>query len=153
MGDSTIFDVEKLVTYGHELVDFLKNDGDNMTLKQYSQQCQLLHSRSDADLHDLQRPIQAIADQIYYLEQQSEPIEERRKSLKKLEQEDLRTEMKLSMYASVTSIIPNLDDQSKISGYIVENEKKAVGKFELDPEKQTTFEICNSIWKMINLCI
>ncbi|CDP15725.1 unnamed protein product [Coffea canephora] len=151
MADSTRFEVEKLIAYGHELVDFLRDDGDNITLKQYFQQAQSLHSRAHADFNGLQRSIQVIIDEINDLEQQSESIEERRKSLKKLEQEDLRREMKLSMYASVTSIVPNLDDQSKISGHIVEREEKRVEKFELDPVKQTTFETCNGIWKMINL--
>ncbi|XP_027171097.1 kinetochore protein SPC24 homolog isoform X1 [Coffea eugenioides] len=196
MADSTRFEVEKLIAYSHELVDFLRDDGDNITLKQYFQQAQSLHSRAHADFNGLQRSIQecqtkleicrsktteanstvvadeesdllakeleerehqlrdelrVIIDEINNLEQQSESIEERRKSLKKLEQEDLRREMKLSMYASVTSIVPNLDDQSKISGHIVEREEKRVEKFELDPVKQTTFETCNGIWKMINL--
>lgn len=39
--------------------------------------------------------------------------------------------MKLSMYASLTKIIPDLNDQLKISGAIVDKEKKAVEKFEL----------------------
>ncbi|GFP94177.1 hypothetical protein PHJA_001562200 [Phtheirospermum japonicum] len=58
--------------------------------------------------------------------------------------------MKLSMYASVTNIIPNLDDLSKISGHIVTRDKKVVKKFEFDPSKVTGFETCNDVWKMIN---
>lgn len=196
MADSTSFEVEKMISYGHELVDFLRDDVDSITLKQYFQQAQSLHSNAHANFNDLQRSIQeyqtkleicrsktaeanssvvadeesdllakeleerehqlrdelrVIIDEINELEQQSESIEERRKLLRKLEQEDLRREMKLSMYASVTNIVPNLDDQSTISGYIVEREKKRVEKFELDPVKQTTFETCTGIWKMINL--
>ncbi|CAA2969910.1 Hypothetical predicted protein [Olea europaea subsp. europaea] len=84
------------------------------------------------------------------LERQRDSIEERRKNLKKLEQDELRAQMKLSMFASVTNIIPNLDDPSKISGHIVDRDTKAVEKFEFDPTKLTAFETCNGIWKMIN---
>uniref|UniRef100_M1D2S2 Uncharacterized protein n=2 Tax=Solanum tuberosum TaxID=4113 RepID=M1D2S2_SOLTU len=59
--------------------------------------------------------------------------------------------MKLSLYASVTSIIPDLNDQSKISGHIVERDKKVVENFEFDSSNQTAFDTCNNIWKMINL--
>ncbi|KAK2972105.1 hypothetical protein RJ640_010268, partial [Escallonia rubra] len=78
-------------------------------------------------------------------------VEERRKILNKLEQDELRAEMKLSMYASVSNVIPYLDDQSKISGHIVERDKKVVEKFEFDPMKMNAFDTCNSIWKMIKL--
>ncbi|KAI8557122.1 hypothetical protein RHMOL_Rhmol05G0310700 [Rhododendron molle] len=59
-----------------------------------------------------------ITNEIGDLEHQGVSVEERRQLLKKLEQEELRTQMKLSMYASVSSIIPNLEDHSKISGQI-----------------------------------
>ncbi|KAF7825501.1 kinetochore protein SPC24-like protein [Senna tora] len=57
--------------------------------------------------------------------------------------------MMLSMYASVTNIVPNLDDQSKISGYIVEKDKNAVEKFEFDSSKITALDVCNEIWKIV----
>nr|GMC68634.1 kinetochore protein SPC24 homolog [Ipomoea batatas] len=53
------------------------------------------------------------------LEHQRFSIEEQGKSLKQLERDDSRAEMKLSLFASVTNIIPSLDDQSKISGCIL----------------------------------
>ncbi|KAJ6750381.1 hypothetical protein OIU85_000960 [Salix viminalis] len=55
--------------------------------------------------------------------------------LKKDEKEELRAQRMLSMYASVTNIIPDLDDHSKISGHIVHRDNKAVEKFEFDPDK------------------
>uniref|UniRef100_A0A5B7AEA9 Plectin-like n=1 Tax=Davidia involucrata TaxID=16924 RepID=A0A5B7AEA9_DAVIN len=99
----------------------------------------------------LREELRVITDEINGLEHQRVSVEERRQILKKLEQEELRAQRKLSMYASVTNIIPNLDDQSKISGHIVERDKKVVEKFEFYPEKETAFDACNSIWKMINL--
>ncbi|KAJ6977883.1 hypothetical protein NC653_029698 [Populus alba x Populus x berolinensis] len=56
----------------------------------------------------------------------------------------------LSMYASVTNIIPDLDDHSKISGHTVYRDNKAAEKFEFVPTKISSFEICKSTWEMIN---
>ncbi|WVZ04762.1 hypothetical protein V8G54_018108 [Vigna mungo] len=75
--------------------------------------------------------------------------------------------MMLSMYASVTNIVPDLGEQSKISGCIlwmnllfsapssvfsdiVEKDKNAVEKFEYDTSKMTAFDICNDVWKIIS---
>ncbi|XP_060213911.1 kinetochore protein SPC24 homolog [Lycium barbarum] len=98
----------------------------------------------------LREELRVITDEVNDLDHQRASIEEQRQLLKKLEQDQLRAEMKLSLYASVTSIIPDLDDQSKISGQIVERDKKVVENFEFDSSKLTTFDTCNSIWKMIN---
>ncbi|XP_059668052.1 kinetochore protein SPC24 homolog isoform X3 [Cornus florida] len=98
----------------------------------------------------LREELRAITDEINDLEHQRVSIEERKQLLKKVEQEELRAQRKLSMYASVTNIIPNLDDQSIISD-IVDREKKVVEKFEFHPGKETAFDTCNGIWKMINL--
>uniref|UniRef100_A0A7N0VMM9 Uncharacterized protein n=1 Tax=Kalanchoe fedtschenkoi TaxID=63787 RepID=A0A7N0VMM9_KALFE len=57
----------------------------------------------------------------------------------------------LSFYASVTNIIPDLDDKSKISGHIVDRDTKAVQNFELNPAKQTSFDLCNTLWKTIDM--
>ncbi|KAL1816959.1 hypothetical protein ACET3Z_019533 [Daucus carota] len=85
------------------------------------------------------------------LEHQRVSIEERRENLRKLDKRDSRAQMKLSMYASVTNIIPKLDEQqSAISGHIVEREKKVVQNFEIDPLKMSPYDTCNHIWKMIN---
>ncbi|KAL5740412.1 hypothetical protein ACOSQ2_029592 [Xanthoceras sorbifolium] len=77
-------------------------------------------------------------------------IEERKRALKKSEKDELRAEKTLSMYASVTNIIPDLNEQSKISGYMVDRDKKVVEKLEYDPAKMTAFDTCQSIWKAIN---
>ncbi|XWS55489.1 hypothetical protein CRYUN_Cryun09bG0004600 [Craigia yunnanensis] len=70
--------------------------------------------------------------------------------LRKFEQDKLKEQRKLSMYASITSIIPDLEDQSRISGNIVDRDKRVVEKFEFDPAKMTAFDACDSIWKLIN---
>ncbi|KAL6534409.1 hypothetical protein OROHE_013334 [Orobanche hederae] len=83
------------------------------------------------------------------LERQRVSCEEEMRALKKYEQDTLRAEMKLSMYASVTTIIPCLHDLSKISGHIVARDKKVVEKFEFDPSEVTASDTCDNIWKTI----
>lgn len=99
----------------------------------------------------LREELRFITNEISDLDRQRVSFEEQRQLLKQLEQDQLRAEMKLSLCASVTCIIPDLDDQSKISGHIVERDKKVVENFEFDPSKVTSFDTCNSIWRMINL--
>ncbi|KAL6987884.1 hypothetical protein U1Q18_013631 [Sarracenia purpurea var. burkii] len=99
----------------------------------------------------LREELRAVASEISDLEHQRISIEEQWQILKKFEQDELRAQMKLSMYASVTNIIPNLDDHSTISGHIVERDKKVAEMFEFDPSKATAFDTCNSIWKMVGL--
>lgn len=192
-------DVERLISFSKDLVQFLKEDKDVSFLKQCKEQSDALQSHcqteyqalqssiqdyqgkinackqrtteaqseaaADAEIDKLQKELEqeiqreqllreelrVITDEINALDRQRDSIEEQRKLLKKLEQDQLRAEMKLSLYASVTSIIPDLDDQSKISGHIVERDKKVVENFEFDPSKLSAFEICNNIWKMIDL--
>ncbi|KAF3622370.1 putative protein FRIGIDA-like [Capsicum annuum] len=178
-------DVDKLMSFSKDLVQFLKQDKDVSFLKQCIDQSNSLQSHCNTQYQALNTSIQVITDEINGLDHQRASIEEQRKLLKKLEQDQLRADlpapltseqahvmvtlpprvgqmgrkhlglasangMKLSLYASVTSIIPDSDDQSKISGHIVERDKKVVENFEFDPSKLTAFDICNNIWKMIN---
>ncbi|KAK3019425.1 hypothetical protein RJ639_004143 [Escallonia herrerae] len=185
------FEVDKLISFSHDLVSFLKGEKYIDGLGQSLEQFKAFQAQCDTDYDDVQRSLQdyekkiqwckqktdvalseVVADaeielfqeeleeelqreiltnEINDLERQRVSVEERRKILNKLEQDELRAEMKLSMYASVSNVIPYLDDQSKISGYIVERDKKVVEKFEFDLMKTNVFDTCNSIWKMINL--
>lgn len=98
----------------------------------------------------LREDLREIVDKINDLDHQRYSIEEQSQRLKKLEEEQEKEQRKLSFYASVTKTIPNLESQSKISGHIVERDKKAVQKFEFDPLQEDAFDICNKTWKMIN---
>lgn len=93
--------------------------------------------------------LRVIVEKINELDNQRLSIEEQSQRLKKLEEEE-KEMRKLSFYASVTKIIPDLESKSTISGYIVERNKKVVEKFEFDPNKEDEFDICNKTWKMIN---
>lgn len=98
----------------------------------------------------LREELRTIIYEINDLEHQRVSVEERNQIVMKLKQDDQRAESKLSMYASVTNIIPSLDDELKISGHIVERNKKVVEKFEFDPAKLSVFDTCNRIWKTID---
>ncbi|CAI9291704.1 unnamed protein product [Lactuca saligna] len=158
-------DVEKLISYSDDLVQFLKNERDINDLKHSVEKSDTLRHRCRSDyaavqssLEDYQKKIDlckqkteaAKAEEIKDLEEQRSSIEDRRKVLKKLKQDELKAQMKLSMFACVTSILPDLNDQSKmISGHIVDKEKKVVEKFEFNPQEKSDFDTCNTIWEMI----
>ncbi|CAO2820147.1 unnamed protein product [Amaranthus hypochondriacus] len=90
-----------------------------------------------------------IVDKINDLDNQQLSIEEHNQRLKKLKADLEKDEKILSFYASVTNILPGEENQSKISGYIVEHNKKPVEKFEFDLQQESSFDICNKTWKMI----
>ncbi|KAL1193813.1 putative kinetochore protein SPC24 [Cardamine amara subsp. amara] len=91
-----------------------------------------------------------VADELKDLNAQLASIDEHKQSMKRKEREDLRAEKKLSMYASVTKVIPDIDDPSKISGYMVDREKRVIEKFHFETNKMTAYETCNNIWSIIN---
>ncbi|OIW07408.1 hypothetical protein TanjilG_19249 [Lupinus angustifolius] len=91
-----------------------------------------------------------ISNEFNDLEKQWVCVQQQKKTSLKIEKDKQRAQMMLSMYASVTNIVPNLDDQSKISGYIVEKDKKSVEKFEYDNLKIPTLDVCNDIWNKIS---
>lgn len=98
----------------------------------------------------LREELRLITEEINDLEHQRLSVEERRKIVKKLKQDELKTEMKLAMYTSVTKIIPNLDEESKMSGCIIDKEREVLEYFEYDHSKDTPINICNSIWDKIS---
>ncbi|KAL2330690.1 hypothetical protein Fmac_018271 [Flemingia macrophylla] len=103
----------------------------------------------------LKEEFRSMRDEFNDLEQQWISVQEQKKTLHQIEKNKLRTQMVLSMYASVTNIVPNLDEQSKISGCIllmniVEKDKDAVEKFEYDTSKMSALDICNELWKIIS---
>ncbi|PHT84102.1 hypothetical protein T459_12545 [Capsicum annuum] len=133
-------DVDKLMSFSKDLVQFLKQDKDVSFLKQCIDQSNSLQSHCNTQYQALNTSIQVITDEINGLDHQRASIEEQRKLLKKLEQDQLRAEMKLSLYASVTSIIPDSDDQSKISGQAnhVSSECQSLSSHDIKPFKHWT---------------
>ncbi|CAN6715497.1 unnamed protein product [Malus baccata var. baccata] len=104
----------------------------------------------DAEIESLlMEELRVIGSEVSDLERQRIDVQEKKRNLKRREQDEFREQRKLAMYASVTNIIPNLEDQSRDMGYIVDGNKKIVQKFEFDPTKTTAFQTCDSVWKMI----
>ncbi|WVZ85823.1 hypothetical protein U9M48_032691 [Paspalum notatum var. saurae] len=75
-------------------------------------------------------------------------IEERKDAVKKKEKDMQKTERMLSMCVSVTNIIPHFEDQDKVSGYIVDKDRKKLEKFEFE-KTVPPVEISNKLWKKI----
>ncbi|KAM6550541.1 hypothetical protein CsatB_000349 [Cannabis sativa] len=93
--------------------------------------------------------LRVITEEINELECKRISIQEKTEKLRESKQDERRAERTLSMFASVTNIIPDLYDPSKVSGHIVDRDKKLVKQFEFDQEQMTSFDTCDSIWKMI----
>uniref|UniRef100_A0A803QFG4 Kinetochore protein Spc24 n=1 Tax=Cannabis sativa TaxID=3483 RepID=A0A803QFG4_CANSA len=110
---------------------------------------------SDAELDLLNKELEEecneefITEEINELECKRISIQEKTEKLRESKQDERRAERTLSMFASVTNIIPDLYDPSKVSGHIVDRDKKLVKQFEFDQEQMTSFDTCDSIWKMI----
>lgn len=98
----------------------------------------------------LKDELRVVAEELKDLNAQWMSVDEQRQSVKRKERDDLRAEKMLSMYASVTKVIPDVEDPSKISGYMVDREKKVIEKFQFETNKMTAYETCNSIWSIIN---
>ncbi|CAH8356448.1 unnamed protein product [Eruca vesicaria subsp. sativa] len=98
----------------------------------------------------LKDELRVVAEELKDLNAQRTDIDEQRKSIKRKERDELRAEKKLSMYASVTKVIPDVEDPSKISGYMVDREKKVIETFQFETSKMTSYETCNSIWSIVN---
>ncbi|KVH89610.1 hypothetical protein Ccrd_008394 [Cynara cardunculus var. scolymus] len=150
-------DVDKLISYSDDLVQLLKDEKDINDLNHCVEKTDALRSRCRSDHAVVQssledRPMQAknrsckgrscfrcraITNQIKDLEEQRSTIEERRQVLKKLKQDEVKAQ-----------IIPDLNDKSKISGHIVDKEKKMVEKLEVNSEEMGDFDACNASWKM-----
>ncbi|XP_010464505.1 PREDICTED: uncharacterized protein LOC104745044 [Camelina sativa] len=98
----------------------------------------------------LKDELRVVADELNDLNAQLDSIAEHKNSTKRKARDNLRDEKKLSMYASVTQVIPDIDDPSKISGYMVDREKRVIEKFQFETNEMTAYETCNSIWSIIN---
>ncbi|KAI3886620.1 hypothetical protein MKX03_031141 [Papaver bracteatum] len=173
---ATKIGVSSLMSYCDDLVKVLQNKKDINNLMQCTDSVKLLRSSCDGDFSEVQNSLEGVPDELWLetlvvlvtdillfsiytivsdkindLEQQRVSIVEREQNLKKADKDEFREQRKLSMYASVTNVIPNMDTGTKISGHIVEREKRTVEMFEFETtDSSSSIEICNSLWKMIN---
>ncbi|XP_020531142.1 uncharacterized protein LOC105421678 isoform X2 [Amborella trichopoda] len=96
----------------------------------------------------LHQELSKVREQIDDLDRQRIRIEGSREIQKKMKKELQKTQSEISMYASVTRILPNFEEKSRVSGYVVERDKKIVERFQFHPTEASDFQICNSLWKM-----
>ncbi|CAN6228297.1 unnamed protein product [Urochloa humidicola] len=96
----------------------------------------------------LRQELRVLREELDNLDRQRASIEERKDAVKKRKKDLQKAERMLSMCVSVTNIMPNFEDQDKISGYIVDRSGKKLEKFEFE---RTTLpvEICDKLWKKI----
>ncbi|XP_043698518.1 kinetochore protein SPC24 homolog isoform X2 [Telopea speciosissima] len=171
MGDFLKLDTDKVISYGDDLIECLKNKRDLNMLRQSVDGVHMLQSScetdfseiknlleeyqtriteckkkidnakseviADADIDSLQKEfleelnkenklreeLRIVSDEMSNLEHQRVSIEGRKQILKKRKKEELRAQMELSMYASVTKIIPDLTNETQISGRILFSEQ------------------------------
>ncbi|RLM74589.1 uncharacterized protein C2845_PM15G09580 [Panicum miliaceum] len=96
----------------------------------------------------LRQELRVLRDELDNLDRQRISIEERKDAVKKKKKDMQKAEHTLSMCVSVTNIMPNFEDQEKISGYIVDKSGKKIEKFEFD-NTTPPVEICDKLWKKI----
>ncbi|KAJ3705664.1 hypothetical protein LUZ61_009369 [Rhynchospora tenuis] len=81
------------------------------------------------------------------LDHQRISLEEEKNNISQKEKNMAKSKKVLSMCASVTNVVPNLYDQDKISGYILDKNKKRVETFEF---ASVDSDACNKLWKMLS---
>ncbi|XP_078429546.1 plectin-like protein [Wolffia australiana] len=92
------------------------------------------------------REIRSMIDE---LENKRISIEKQRADKKRKEKDESKMLNTLYMCTQVTRIIPDLDNKTGISGYIVDSENKKFEKFRFE-SSAASFETCNSLWKMLD---
>ncbi|XP_062186292.1 kinetochore protein SPC24 homolog [Phragmites australis] len=110
-----------------------------------------LQNKMEEKLHEekqLRQDLRVVRDELDKLDCQRASIEERKNAIRKKEKDMQKAQSMLSMCMSVTNIMPNLKDQDKISGYIVDKNGKKIEKFEFE-KKTSPVEICSKLWTKI----
>jgi len=96
----------------------------------------------------LNRELRKIEDEMNRLEVQRVNIENHKKVLKDAITEDIRARSTISLYASITKIIPDLNEKERVKGYIVDRDRSKMERFEFDQTTMSNAEICNRLWNM-----
>ncbi|KMZ60056.1 hypothetical protein ZOSMA_61G00290 [Zostera marina] len=95
----------------------------------------------------LQQELREIEDKHASSKELAASVDKHNTDLQRKQKDALRSSDLLSMCASVTNIIPDFDDKSRISGYILNGSKSKCERFDLEPSISPV-ELCNKLWKM-----
>ncbi|KMZ66218.1 hypothetical protein ZOSMA_2G02280 [Zostera marina] len=107
-------------------------------------------SVSDDDGRELEEQLQvesSLQQELREIKDKKASIDKHNTDLQRKQKDALRSSDLLSMCASVTNIIPDFDDKSRISGYILNGSKSKCERFDLEPSISPV-ELCNELWKM-----
>lgn len=96
----------------------------------------------------LKLELRQIEDEMNRLELQRVNIEKHKKALKDAMTEDTRARSSISLYASITKIIPDLNEKDRDKGYIVDRDRSKMERFEFDQTTMSNIELCNRLWNM-----
>ncbi|VAH32786.1 unnamed protein product [Triticum turgidum subsp. durum] len=141
-------EVANLLSLGEDLVGVLLGSKDGEALAQACDGARMLRSACCSESGDLELQVKAVSDELDNLDRQRASIEERKDAVKKKEKDMLKAQSMLSMCVSVTNIMPDFEDQEKISGYIVDKNRKKLDKFEFE-KTMSPVEIGDKLWKMM----
>ncbi|XP_057855327.2 kinetochore protein SPC24 homolog isoform X1 [Cryptomeria japonica] len=100
--------------------------------------------------HQYMHELRVIEDEMDRLELERSRIESRKEAVNKAKKEEIRAQNELSLYASISRIIPDLSAADKYMGHIVDREKQKIEKFEFDRTKMSSVEICNRLWEIVD---
>ncbi|KAJ4791453.1 Plectin-like protein [Rhynchospora pubera] len=95
----------------------------------------------------LLQELRGVTAELEELDHQRISLEEKKNNISQKENNVAKSKKVLSMCASVTNVVPNLYDQDKISGYILDKNKKRVETFEFESADSVA---CNKLWKMLS---
>ncbi|KAJ1701279.1 hypothetical protein LUZ63_001058 [Rhynchospora breviuscula] len=95
----------------------------------------------------LLQELRGVTAELEELDHQRISLEEKKNNISQKEKNVAKSKKVLSMCSSVTNVVPNLYDQDKISGYILDKNKKRVETFEFESADS---DACNKLWKMLS---
>ncbi|GJN02811.1 hypothetical protein PR202_ga20197 [Eleusine coracana subsp. coracana] len=140
--------VDEIFSYADDLLPLIDGSEYGEAVAQADAVARMLQSVCVSEFNNLELQMKEVRDEVDKLEHQSVSIEESMVAIKKKERDMRKAEKTLSMCVSVTKIMPNLEDQDKISGCIVDKNKKKLQIFRFE-KTASPVEICNELWKKI----
>ncbi|GLJ24314.1 hypothetical protein SUGI_0463880 [Cryptomeria japonica] len=162
-------DLEGILSLADDLSRVLDTARDFSVLAEVQQEISDLKSVVEEDLSEVQTALKGIEgkvlvherevesakkegiiieDEMDRLELERSRIESHKEAVNKAKKEEIRAQSELSLYASISRIIPDLSAMDKYMGHIVDREKQKIEKFEFDRTKMSCVEICNRLWEM-----
>ncbi|KXG26395.1 hypothetical protein SORBI_3006G094100 [Sorghum bicolor] len=140
-------DLELKIKEYQEKIDFCKEKTDKAKVETIADdELNALESKMEENLQEEKQLL--LLDELDDLDHQRVSIKERTDAVKKKKKDTQKAKRLLSMCMSVTNVVPNLEDQDKVSGKIIDQNSRRMEKFEFENTKPPV-EICDELWKKI----